>query len=72
MAEIGAILRKQQAKLIETLAKKSHFNAGEVRLTIPENPKNIFYLLIEKVEGLLGLYRRLCEGVDIDRLDRTR
>ena len=53
MAEIGALLRKQQSKLIETLAKKSHFSISEV-------------------EGLLNLYRKLSEGVEIDRLDRTR
>jgi Ca2+-binding EF-hand superfamily protein len=53
MAEIGLILRKQQNKLGETLAKKSHFNQTEI-------------------DSLLHVYRKLTEGVDIDKMDRTR
>ena len=53
MAELGAILRKQQSKLVDSLARKSHFSQPEV-------------------EGLLALYRKLSEGIEIDRLDRTR
>jgi nitrogen regulatory protein PII len=30
MAEISKIIRKQQSKMVDTLARKSHFNAAEV------------------------------------------
>ena len=53
MAELGTVLRKQQSKLVDGLARRSHFSGQEV-------------------EGLLALYRRLSEGIEIDRLDRTR
>ena len=53
MAEISKIIRKQQSKLVDTLARKSHFKQDEV-------------------EGLLALYRKLSEGAEVDRLDRTR
>ena len=53
MAENSKIIPKQKSKLVETLARKSHFNQDEV-------------------EGLLALYRKLSEDVEVDRLDRTR
>ncbi|TRY67499.1 hypothetical protein TCAL_03756 [Tigriopus californicus] len=53
MAEIGALIRKQQSKFVETLAKKSHFSMSEV-------------------DGLLSVYRKLSEGLEVDRMDRTR
>lgn len=53
MADIGLVLRKQQNKLGETLAKKTHFTVTEI-------------------DNLLALYRKLCEGIDLDRMDRTR
>ena len=53
MADIGLVLRKQQNKLGETLAKKTHFTVSEI-------------------DNLLALYRKLCEGIEIDKMDRTR
>ena len=53
MTEISKIIRKQQSKLVDTLARKSHFNLTEV-------------------DDLLALYRKLSEGAEVDRLDRTR
>ncbi len=42
MADIGLILRKQQTKLGETLAKKSHFSSSEI-----ENLLNVYRKLSE-------------------------
>ena len=34
MADIGVVLRQQQSKLSDQLAKKTHFNASEVEVFI--------------------------------------